>query len=86
MGCDILGQKKLNLDDYLDTVLKPSVPWDELALLMFARMYKIQFFSMGANKFWSTNISRRRYVCRIWFLYQGGLTFSDTVKEVHIEN
>ena len=41
---------------------------------------------MGANKFWSTNISRKREDCRIWLLYQGGLMFSDTVKEVHLGN
>ena len=38
------------------------------------------------KKFWSTNISRRRDDCRIWFLYWGGLTFSDTVKKAHLEN
>ena len=44
VGCDILGWKKLNFDDYFDTVLKLCVPWDELVLLMFARMYQIHFF------------------------------------------
>ena len=39
VGCDILSWKKLNLDDYLTTVLQPRVLWDEFALLMFARMY-----------------------------------------------
>ena len=41
---------------------------------------------MGANKFWSTNISRKRDDRRIWLLYRGGLTFSATVKKTHLEN
>ena len=44
VGCDILGQKKLILDNYLNTVLQSGVLWDELALLIFARMYKIYIF------------------------------------------
>ena len=47
---------------------------------------KFIFFLMGANNFWSTNISRRRDNCRIWLLCQGGLTFSDAVKKTHLEN
>ena len=71
----------------MNTVLQPGVQWDEPALLMFARVYQIHiFFLMGANKFWSTNISRKRDNCQIWLLYQGGLTFSDTVKKTHLEN
>ena len=36
---------------------------------------------MRANKFWSTNIIRKRDNCRIWLLNREGLMFSDTVKK-----
>ena len=44
VGCDILEQKKLSLADYTNTVLISGVLWDELALLIFARMYKNHIF------------------------------------------
>ena len=66
VGCDILGQKKLKLDDYLNTVLQSGVPWDELALLIFVRMYEIHTYClMSGNKFWSTNLSQKRDDCQI---------------------
>ena len=52
-GCNILSKKKLQLQDYLETVLLPGVPWDKLALLILAQMYEIHiFFLTGPNKFW----------------------------------
>ena len=44
VACNILGCKKLLLEDYTNTVLTSGIPWDELALLIFARMYEIHFF------------------------------------------
>ena len=66
VACNILGCKKLLLEDYTNTVLTSGIPWDELALLIFARMYKIHiYFFMSGNKFWSTNLIRKRTDCCI---------------------
>ena len=86
VGCDILKQKKLSLEDYLNTVLQSGVPWDELAILIFVRMYKIHIlFFMSGNKFWSSNFSRKRDDCQIMLMYRGRLTFSDTVRKADMQ-
>ena len=47
VSCNTLSNKKLQLQDYVDTVLLPGVPWDKLALFIFARMYEIHFLFDG---------------------------------------
>ena len=47
VGCNILSKKKLQLQDYLDTVLLPGVPLDDLALLIFAQMSRFISFPDG---------------------------------------
>ena len=67
-------------------MLQSGIPWDELALLIFAIMYKIHiFFFMSANKFWSTNLSWKRNDCQIMLMYRGRLTFNDTVRKTDLQ-
>ena len=40
---------------------------------------------MSGNKFWSTNLSRKRDDCQIMLVYKGGLTFSDTVSNADMQ-
>ena len=40
---------------------------------------------MSGNKFWSTNLSRKRDDYTILLMYRGGLTFSDTVRKTDMQ-
>ena len=55
-----LEWQKLELSDCMEWLLQPGVPWDELALLIFAKMYKTHIFLlMSDGKFWSTSLSQK---------------------------
>ena len=75
----LLGIKKRSLDDYLGEFLRPDMPFDEIGILLFARMmhkHVVVFF----NEIWWSTCSDNDYSkVDCYLIYQGKCKFCDTI-------
>ena len=84
VGCNILS-KKNRIAGLFRHGFTTWCPMGQTGIINFFKDVQNTHFLMGSNKFWLTNLSRKRDDCRIWLLYCGGLTFSDMVQKAHLE-
>ena len=73
----LLNSKKLLLDS-LVTLEVNSTPFDEIAILAFARMYHCHIAILMSGRYWCTNKDQDYSRCSIFLLWYGGLKFIDT--------
>ena len=71
----LLNSKKLLLDDYLGTLEQNHTPFDEIAILAFARMYHCHIAILMAGRYWCTNKNQDFRRCSIFLLLYGHLEF-----------
>ena len=68
------------MEDYLFNVVQPQVPLDEIALLLYAHVYKIHVCLILEGKYWCTNHDEALNRT-IYLIYQGHMQFSDTTRK-----
>ena len=82
----ILEKKGMPIEEYLVKLLKGAIPFDEGAILLFARATGLHFGVIVNDEFWCTNYDND---CEKWagmFMYCGNLKFLDTtVGEMELE-
>ena len=74
----ILAKKGMTIEDYLVKLLKGAIPFDEGAILLFARATGLHFGVILNDEFWCTNYDND---CEKWsglMMYCGNLKFLDT--------
>ena len=65
--------------DYLSSLVQENAPLDELAFLIFARMFHIHIGIINANGFWSTSVDNDLSCCEIILAFTGLKMYRDTV-------
>ena len=78
IASDLLQQKGLMVEEYCQTIVQPQWPLDEIAIALFACMYKIHICVFVEGKFWTTNRNQAINGANIYLVY-GKLKFLDTV-------
>ncbi|MCG8621337.1 MAG: hypothetical protein MJE68_04945 [Proteobacteria bacterium] len=66
---DAFGCKTVN--DYIDALLEGTVVLDQLAVLLFARVYKIHCVIILNGRFWSTRSDFNHNECQIKLAFTG---------------
>ena len=75
VGSVFLAKKGLKVSDYLENITSPGVPLDELALLIFARMYHDQIAIICQDRVVYSSLKATMHDCRFILVYGGGVTF-----------
>ena len=70
--------KKVEPMDYICNLVTENFQYDELAILVFARMYHIHVKIITAKGSWVTNRRKLGFPHEIALVYVGGKTFLDT--------
>ena len=86
VGETILRKKGIKVEDYVNDLQDLSTPIDQLGLLIIARMYHRHFAVFMKDYVWSTCCDNSIENCAIYFAYNGGCSFLDTVEVEPIVN
>ena len=65
----LLGLKKQQLEDYLAEFLKPDIPFDEVGILMFARMMHKHVAVYFNDLYWTTRVDHDCAKCEAHLIY-----------------
>ena len=76
----VLKQREQSLEDYIDDITTPGVPLDPIALLVFARMYKIHIAIFTVKGIWATCRDTTLKKVRFVLLWYGANKFMESVK------
>ena len=76
----VLKQREQSLEDYIDDITTPGVPLDPIALLVFARMYKIHIAIFTAKGIWATCRDTTLKKVRFVLLWYGANKFMESLK------
>ena len=82
MSSCLLKKKKLDLIVYLMELLKPDFHFDEIAIMIHARMYQLHIGVVLKDHYWSTHHEQTMEHFKqsdIILTYFGNLIFKDTV-------
>ena len=80
VGQDILSQKGIKVEDYVNDLQDLSTPIDQLGLIIVVQMYHRHFAVFMKDSVWSTCRDNSIENCAIYFAYNGGSTFLDTME------
>ena len=75
---NILSKKGMSHEEYLVKLLKGSIPFDEGAILLFARTTGLHFGVIMNDEYWCTNCDNDPEKWAGMFMYAGNLKFVDT--------
>ena len=77
---NILSRKGIKIEDYVNDLQELATPIDQLGLLLIAGMYHRHFAVFMKDGVWSTRANNSIENCAIYFTYNGGSSFLDTVE------
>ena len=80
VGEKYLAKIGVKVEDYCNDFTSFSQPWDQLALLIFARTYHRHIGVYTRNGVWSTRHDNSMKDCIMYLVFNGGSDFSDTVQ------
>ena len=83
---DILSRKGIKVEDYVNDLQDLSTPLDHLGLLIIARMYHRHFAVFMKDSVWLTRSNNSIENCAIYFAYNGGSSFLDTIEVEPVVN
>ena len=86
MGQEILSWKGIKAEDYVNDLQDLSTAIDQLGLLIIAWMYHRHFVVFMKDYVWSTQKNNSIENCAIYFAYNGGSSFLDTMEVEPIVN
>ena len=76
----ILSHKGIKVEDYVNDLQELSTPIDQLGLLIITWMYHRHFAVFMKDGVWSTRRDNSTENCAIYFAYNGGSLFLDTME------
>ena len=71
----ILADRCMSVDQYLKELVKPGFKFDEVALVIFARMYHRHIFILMNGRYWTTRRDHDLSKCRFHLAFLGNLNF-----------
>ena len=74
----ILALKHIPLQDYIDLIMTPCQPLDEIGILIVAYIYHIHICIILKDTYWCTRVDKDANKCDLTFAYMGSLVFYDT--------
>ena len=75
----LLTLKKISIDEYIQTITQKQVPFDEIAIFIASRMYKIHTRIFVNDTVWSAKSGDAlREEFQLELCYKGGMVFFDT--------
>ena len=78
ISADILNRKKQDLSDYLNDLVMPYFKLDEIALLIYTRMYHIDLGVVLHKSYWCPAIHDDIFEAKVILAFKGKLTFENT--------
>ena len=78
VGSRILQTKKLRVEDYANDITSGLVPFDELAILVVARMYHIHIGVVLRDRVWYTSSAEKPDEIAFHLLFHGGVHYLDS--------
>ena len=69
----VLFRKGSADDDYIEFIIKPGTPVDEIGLLIFARMYHLYMCIIMEDCCWTTQRNHDLDRCMVFISYRGAL-------------
>ena len=81
VGGYLTHRKGLDVEEYMYNVVLPSVPLDEIGILLYARMYKIHIAIILQGKYWTTNRDEALNKATIYLIFCGHMQFFDTTRK-----
>ena len=78
VGKSFIKKKGLELNEYLENLISPKVPMDELGLLIMARMYHSHVAVIMYDWTWTSGFDLQPTQCHFVLAYCGGLHFLAT--------
>ena len=79
VGKDFLADQSMKPEQFANNIVSPKIPIDELGLLVIARMYHTHFGVILKDSVWCTTDDNSPKYCKFFIMYQGGVSFTDTV-------
>ena len=79
VGKKFLGDQGLRAEDFANNLISPKIPLDEFGLLVVAHMYHTHFGIILKDRLWCTTDDNSSKYCKFFLMYQGGVSFVDTV-------
>ena len=73
--------KKIDFDGYVDTIALDQTPFDEVAIVLSARMYHIHICIVMQGKYWTMRWDHDFNHCTLFLAYMGGLVFYCTMRK-----
>ena len=70
-----LADTCMSVDQYLKELVKPGFKFDEVALVIFARMYHRHIFILMNGRYWTTRRDHDLSKCRFHLVFLGNLNF-----------
>ena len=78
VGSRILQAKKIRVEDYANDITSGLVPFDELAILVIARMYHIHIGVVLRDHVWYTSSAEKPDEIAFHLLFHGGVQYLDS--------
>ena len=75
ISSDILSQKKIHIDDYINYIISENQPLDEIAICCFARMYHLHIGIIMDTMYWTTHRDHNIQKCDKLLGFMGSLKF-----------
>ena len=79
VGKKFLGDQGLRAEDFAKNLISLKISLEELGLLVVACMYHTYFSVILKDRLWCTTDDNSSKYCKFFLMYQGGVSFVDTV-------
>ena len=77
----LLCKKGLDVQDYMDWIVEPQVPIDEIGIVLLAHEYKMHVCIFLEGKYFTSNCDEALNKVSMYLIYVGKNTFLDTARK-----
>ena len=81
IGKNIWECKKMDFDGYVATIALDQTPFDEVAIVLSAHIYRFHICILMQGKYWMTRWDHDFKHCTLFLAYMGGLVFYSTTRK-----
>ena len=81
VGGFLIRKKGQQIEEYMDYIVQPQVPIDEIAIVSLSRMWKIHVCVFLEGKYWTTNKDEALNKATIYLVYLGKNVYHDTTRK-----
>ena len=81
VGGKLICRKGLDVQDYMNSIVEPQAPFDEIGIVLLARMYKMHVCIFLEGKYFTTNHDEALNKATMYLIYVGKNTFLDTTRK-----